>query len=176
MYNKIYNKNNEDAIECERIGRTYFKNVAKKLFKNIDLEKDLKFSELITDDYDCYVTTDKKYIIEIKCRNIDSTRYDDFILDTAKHSFLMSEMVKGYTPLYVNFFTDGVFMVWDLSVKKSFREQITTSNRVHVNPNAGKKTLNRFFVNKADAKVIKNYDTNISNITEAKIVNQNDIF
>ncbi len=95
--------------KAENIGRRYFKNVAASL--GIE-ENELIFTE---GDYDGHDAETPKAIIEIKVRTISSTKYRDFILEFKKLEYMLKASKSvGKIPYYVNFFSDGVVMFWDL--------------------------------------------------------------
>lgn len=135
--------------QSENVGRNYFESVIPKLFSSV---KKIKFSENQLERFDCIVVGLKVYMVEIKVRNIDSTKYDTIMIEPDKRNYLMSMVENGFTPLYVNFFNDGKCLVWDLiKVGKDFTSGIRTTNKVTVNPSAGKKEVNRLFLKTSDA-------------------------
>lgn len=99
------------------------------------------------------VTTqeDRKYIIEIKCREMESTRYADYMIEDKKFTYLMNTAANGYIPLYVNFFTDGTCLIWDLRYEMDAENRDIYCNKVTVNPNAGKVNRSRKFLLRKNA-------------------------
>lgn len=102
----------------EEKGRWYFEQILKAA--NIT---DYEFSEDRYSVWDAkYWTKGKEYLVEIKVRNYSYDRYPDWILELKKYNGLLA--LSG-TALYVNFFDDGYFAIWnlkninpDLAVKK----------------------------------------------------------
>lgn len=140
---------NSRIYASEEIGRKYFENVAPKLFKNI---KSIKFSENPIERFDCIVVGDKVYMIEIKVRNINSYQYDTIMIEPDKHSYLMSRVSDGYIPLYVNFFNDGVCLIFDLiRIGSELEEKTVKTDKITVNPSAGKKYQKRLYLKTSDA-------------------------
>ena len=57
------------------------------------------------------------YAIECKDRNCKHTDFaeEGFLITTQKLMKLLEAAAEGYKPLYLNSFTDGYFVIWDLS-------------------------------------------------------------
>ncbi len=58
-----------------------------------------------------------EYLIEVKIRNNTPKDYyeNGLLIEQKKHSFLMQHSTEiGYTPLYLNFFSDGAY-TWNLN-------------------------------------------------------------
>lgn len=95
----------------EIIGRTKFEKVLQA--GKID---NWEFSDDTYSTYDCkYWSGEKEYIVEIKVRNAEHTTYDTWILEEAKYTSLMGLCSGNTSALYVNFFNDGYWCIWNLN-------------------------------------------------------------
>lgn len=67
--------------------------------------------------FDAFATDqlDNDYAIEIKIRNIPSTKFDTIALDTTKYRYLYLLGLSGYIPLFISFFSDGVCLIWKIT-------------------------------------------------------------
>ena len=120
----------------ESKGRNHFLEIVNQIIPNV---KTVAFSQDKYSKWDVAVETTKgtKYIVEIKCRNMTSTKYSDFIMEEAKMNFMLSK--TEYIPLYVNFFTDGRALVWNIKTEQEHTVAATYhANRTTVNLAAGK--------------------------------------
>jgi hypothetical protein len=120
----------------ETKGRNYFVQIVNELIKDT---KTIAFSQDKYSKWDVLVEDDNgiKYIVEIKCRNMTSTKYNDFIMEESKRDFMLSK--SEYIPLYVNFFTDGKALVWNIKEELNHTiEKVQFANRTTVNLAAGK--------------------------------------
>ena len=74
--------------------------------------------------------TEAYYAIECKDRKMEHTRYadDGYIIEDKKIRSLMAEHKKGYKPIFLNSFSDGHIVIWDLS-KIDFDECGCTGER-----------------------------------------------
>ena len=98
-------KNNETSI-IKRINEKY------KLDLNVD-----------TEDYNSSDATNKNYIVEIKERNFDSNHkfaLEGLFLEKIKYEKLLSKKTKLQSILYINYFTDNVIAIWNLSKMNNF--------------------------------------------------------
>lgn len=135
-YTPTVNTIRERVLSSEEKGRNYFRNIAPRVFKDL---KKITQSLKISDKYDCIVTAKQEYIVEIKVRNMKSTRYADYMMEESKYKYLMERAKEGYVPLYVNFFEDGLCLIWDLTEEAEFLNAKTMlANRTTVNLGAGK--------------------------------------
>lgn len=136
----------------ETKGRKYLKQIANNIFPTL---KKLSFSDNKFARWDSAVQTedDSRYMIEIKCRNMDSTKYKDYMIEEKKLQFLIEKAAEGYIPLYINFFEDGKCLVWDLRYEMESESRDITCNRVTVNPNAGKVTRKRLFLKRNNSAI-----------------------
>lgn len=68
--------------------------------------------------YDAWMKIgDITYIIELKDRNVSHTSYKEYIIETDKYcDLLMRYIASGgkYTPVYINFFSDGYVLSFNL--------------------------------------------------------------
>ena len=105
----------------------------------VKLQQDYESSPYV---WDCTFTTDKfdrldcfstaytpnkniTYANEIKNRDIliDSYAKDGFIMEKIKYEALMEAHTEsGYTPLYINYFTDGR-IVWDVTTLQNVQDR-----------------------------------------------------
>lgn len=73
---------------------------------------------------------DIPFIAEIKCRNYASTDHSDWTIELQKLASLR-RWVSDHVPqlpvriLYINFFTDGICLIWDITNTRPFREELT---------------------------------------------------
>lgn len=74
---------------------------------------------------------EKYYAIECKHRNMEHTKYDDYILEYSKEKYLKEN--SKYTPIYANSFDDGYVIFWDLSKNNEIK-------------NIGEKTYSKYTV------------------------------
>lgn len=133
----------------ESRGRNYLLQIINNIFPDMD---SVAFSKNQFARWDSIVkTSDKRYMIEIKCREMPSTRYEDYMIEEKKMEYLLQCSANGYIPLYINFFTDGTCLVWDLRFEGGAEQREIYCNKVTVNPNAGKVTRKRNFLLKANA-------------------------
>lgn len=56
----------------------------------------------------------KTYAIECKDRWFPHNQYPDMMIDKEKYDVLKSYSASGYTPIYLNTFSDDTYIVWDL--------------------------------------------------------------
>lgn len=56
----------------------------------------------------------KTYAIECKDRWFPHNQYPDMMIDKEKYDVLKSYSTSGYTPIYLNTFSDDTYIVWDL--------------------------------------------------------------
>ena len=100
-------------LEDEAIGRKKLK----QLFETSPKISKYEFAEHEFDKVDAFSTGQTgRCTYEIKNRNILSTKYDTYLLELDKYNALMYEYTEeGYTPYYINFFSDGICIMWDVS-------------------------------------------------------------
>ncbi len=133
----------------ESRGRNYLLQIINNIFPDMD---SVAFSKNQFARWDSIVkTSDKRYMIEIKCREMPSTRYEDYMIEEKKMEYLLQCSANGYIPLYINFFTDGTCLVWDLRFELGSESRNVLTNILTVNPNAGKVVRKRNFLLKANA-------------------------
>lgn len=66
--------------------------------------------------FDCkYWCSGKTYIVEIKVRNLEYTKYDTWILEEQKYKSLISLCDENTIAVYINFFNDDYFSIWNIS-------------------------------------------------------------
>jgi hypothetical protein len=143
-------------IEIERLvnlnedrGRVYLKQIVKDIIPEC---VELYFSPHQYSEWDALIRTpDNKYIIEIKCRDMVSTKYYGYIIEERKLQYLLKKSTEGYIPIYINFFKDGKCLLWDLRFEDFTDKQDMYCNKVTVNPNAGKKLKTQTLLNKRNA-------------------------
>lgn len=72
----------------------------------------------------------KRYAIECKDRWFESTAYSEIMLNPDKWGWLMGYKGLGYSPLFLNTFTDDKYVIWDVSKKNwdvgTFSVPVTT--------------------------------------------------
>ena len=86
-------------------------------FKNSKCEIEYEFTKGKFDSIDCFATasTNQKYAIELKNRDISIDKYDDVMMELHKYNALMIAYEEsGYTPLFRVYYKDGV-LTWDIS-------------------------------------------------------------
>ena len=86
-------------------------------FNNADCEIEYEFTKGKYDSIDCFATasTNQKYAIEIKNRDISIEKYSTYLLEMKKYNALMAAYIySGYTPIFRVYFQDGV-LTWDIS-------------------------------------------------------------
>jgi hypothetical protein len=93
-----------------------------------------------------------RYLIEIKFRNMSSTRYSDYMIEEEKFDYLLSKTKKGITSIYLNFFDDAKALMWEINNDSMYDNRVYTSDKVNVNPNAGKITRSRNMLPASHAK------------------------
>jgi len=124
---------NNRIENCETIGRKYFNKIVNKVINDV---KSVSFTG-ITDRHDCNVdTTEKSYVVEIKVRTPAHDKYSTVILKKAKYDHLMSGVGEGFTPLYVNFYSDGVVAVWNLETAKIRHKRDIYVRKTEMNSNS----------------------------------------
>lgn len=82
---------------------------------------DYWFSSDLYSIWDVKYKTDKVLnVVEIKVRNSPYNKYPDWILEEKKYKALLAE-ADEFSALYVNFFSDNYFAIWNLNTinKKS---------------------------------------------------------
>lgn len=82
--------------------------------------KDIYFSDIYNhiDEFDCCIVdkNDQLYILEVKVRNFPSFTYDGDLIMSRKYYELLDISVKyNAIPLYIMYFTDNVFRVYNLN-------------------------------------------------------------
>lgn len=122
----------------ETKGRKYFQQIVNSIFPDY---QEVKFSDLHFSRWDSAVLMKDgtKYLIEIKCREMNSNKYSDYMIESEKYEYLMNQINNGYTPIYVNFFWDNTCLVWNLEEQSEIGKKEVYCNKATVNPNAGKK-------------------------------------
>lgn len=102
-------------LQGEEVGRRYWEQL---LIKN--KVTDYQFEKDEYSAWDCtYIWNNITFLVEIKVRNCSSTEYPDFILETDKCNNILNECLQNnYRGLYVNFFNDGIVVIWDLNKVK----------------------------------------------------------
>ena len=71
------------------------------------------------DHVDCYAErNDKKYNVELKSRDMSHTEHNAYFLECDKYAELRRNSDNGYTPLYINFFSDGYTAIWCVDPNK----------------------------------------------------------
>ena len=118
--NNVITAVNSRIENCETKGRKYFHNIVNKVINDVE---SVTFTGT-TDRHDCNVDTkDKSFVVEIKVRTPDHDRYKTVILKKAKYEHLMSGVGEGFTPLYVNFYADGVAAIWNLATAPIYHKR-----------------------------------------------------
>ena len=56
----------------------------------------------------------KNYNVELKYRDMPHDKYDSYFLECDKYAELRRWSDNGYTPLYINFFSDGYTAIWNV--------------------------------------------------------------
>lgn len=114
------------------------------------------FTEDKYDNIDCFATAHTPissiYSIEIKNRDIDYNKYadDGFILEKIKYDALMDAYNKsGYTPIYCNYFQNGIRITWNLTTIKNVENRWITKSCT--------RTTATNYGNRVDKKVILLY-------------------
>jgi len=135
----------------ETKGRKYFLQIVHLLFPDY---QEVKFSDLQFSKWDSAVLMKdgEKYLIEIKCREMNSDRHPDYMIEEKKYEYLMNQVNNGYTPIYVNFFWDNTCLVWNLEEQTEIGKKEVYCNKVTVNPNAGKTLKTRNMLLSRNAK------------------------
>lgn len=128
----------------ENIGRKYLESIIHKLFKNV---KQVNFSSF-SDKHDCIILADNNFVVEIKVRTITSNTHPDYMIEEHKYKSMMSWVSKGYIPIYVNFFTDGVCLAWNLLKADNLKVQQFNINKLNVNPDSQKVIRDRILLDK----------------------------
>lgn len=119
-----------EFIKAENEGRNLMYNV---LTQQLNLDPN---TILFTSDYCRHDCETEQYLIEIKVRNIAHNQYHDFILEADKLDYMLQMSADtGKKPLYVNFFNDGVCVIWSLS---------TVKERVQPEPKRCRKTTAKY--------------------------------
>lgn len=121
--------------EADKIGQNKILPTLYYLFRNcyLQIEQHIEDSGHI----DIYMTAttqsskEKYYAIECKHRNMEHTRFYDYILEYSKEKYLKEN--SKYTPIYANSFNDGYIIFWDLSKNNEIK-------------NIGEKTYNKYTV------------------------------
>lgn len=107
--------------KAEAIGRQYFRQIVGKVIPGY---KELVFSDNQYSKWDGAIKGKKstKYFVEIKVRNMSSSKYNDYMIEEKKMNYLLEMYDKeGYIPLYVNFFEDGKALVWNLAEEREIK-------------------------------------------------------
>lgn len=133
-----HNDNVKSAVNnrienCEAKGRKYFHKMVNKVINDV---KSVSFTGM-TERHDCNVdTTDKSYAVEIKVRTPEHNTYKTVILKKAKYDYLMSGIGEGFTPLYVNFYSDGIALVWNLATAPIYHKREIYVRKTEMNSNS----------------------------------------
>lgn len=99
-----------EFTNCEAKGRELLYNVLTQCF-NLN-----PTTITFTDNYCRHDCETSEYLIEVKVMNVTHTQYPDYVLEAEKLEYMLSSAaLTGKKPLYVNFFTDGVCVIWGLS-------------------------------------------------------------
>lgn len=104
-----------DYNDYEEKGRKKLEN----LFNNSNKIAKYEFSKFKFERYDCLSTglTGELSVYEIKDRDIDSTKYETLMMERSKYDALIDVYKKsGYTPYYVNFYRDCIYIFPILSI------------------------------------------------------------
>lgn len=124
----------------------YGRNIFEKYLKSSNIT-DYEFSSDQYSIWDCIYTTDKlQVVVEIKVRNNNSNDYPDWILELKKYNALIDKVNelqpltdKKVIAVYVNFFNDNFYSIWNLEnvditkVKKLSCKRSTVYNNGYVN-------------------------------------------
>lgn len=185
-YSQVISKSQSDAIASngELIGRSRMTNYVLEFNVSKELSKQIQHLEYSKNKYDSYdgtfIIDDTLYIFELKCRDMNSTSYNEFFMVEHKANFLkrlvnktmnnlkdcldlkkMSELfnipldvlkqVKNVKPLYYNFFNDAKGYVWDINSFNLGKTYPVWS----YDPCKGKKVLeDNYKLNKTSGKLI----------------------
>lgn len=86
-----------------------------------------------------------KYAIEAKDRWYTHNYFDTWVLEEDKYKELMKHYQNGYKPIYFNTFSDGKYLVWDLSKTDCTNTGNLTTPKTTVE-DRGKVTRKRIFL------------------------------
>lgn len=105
--------------ETDRIGQDKVVEILKDTFSACTLNIEQHYEDKAYVDIIMTATTANNvshtYAIECKDRWYKSTAFNDWMLEEHKYNHLMEYKKKGYKPIYFNTFSDGKYMLWDVS-------------------------------------------------------------
>lgn len=105
-------KNKEEVERLEELGMQRLKSL---LANNFDSNYKIVHTMRAYDQVDIQMTGHgETYDIEIKCRDVNSNDYKDYMIESSKLIGLMN-FSNNHKKYYINFFADGYALVWDIA-------------------------------------------------------------
>ncbi|RNI30923.1 hypothetical protein EFA69_06430 [Rufibacter immobilis] len=80
----------------------------------------------------------KTYLVETKVRECSSTFYPDIMIEEPKFNYLIAEAyASGVVPLYQCFYTDSVYVLFDLRKCLDVQTQVKSCNKTKAGQDRG---------------------------------------